>query len=121
MCSANTASPLHRSAVAAAPTDSGQPLRIPFPTSEPLHTGTIEACRIVYSICPIPVICRSFFQQYLPKSFQHQAKKDKMVNAGVVAFTLNKILFSGKMVYAIPQDSISVIHGGFEDKKKKKA
>lgn len=59
---------------------------------------------------------REFFKSYLPKSSKHVAKTAKMVNCGVVAFDFYK---DSKNVYRIPENSVKVIHGGFEDKSKK--
>eukprot|EP00667_Euglena_gracilis_P016858 EG_transcript_17694 len=63
---------------------------------------------------------RSFFNAYLPKSFDHECKKVKIVNSGVIAFTLHRMRFSGRMLYYIPPDSILELYGGFERKSKTK-
>lgn len=56
---------------------------------------------------------RSFFQTYLPHSASHVCKKKKLVNGGVVGFTLLKIHRDGKDHFKIDPSSITVLHGGF--------
>ena len=53
---------------------------------------------------------RSFFREFLPRELDHISKKKKMVNGGLVAFTLIKM---GDKV-AIDPDSVQVIYGGFK-------
>jgi hypothetical protein len=81
-----------------------------------------EFCRIVFTeIHKDSVIVgghslwfRSFFQTYLPKNNTHVAKKKKLVNGGVVGFTLLRIEVTPSQVeYMIDPASIVVLHGGF--------
>jgi len=53
---------------------------------------------------------RSFFREFLPREFDHISKKKKMVNGGLVAFTLVKM----QDKVAIDPDSVKVIYGGFK-------
>mmetsp|Transcript_48565 Transcript_48565/g.104650 ORF Transcript_48565/g.104650 Transcript_48565/m.104650 type:complete len:398 (+) Transcript_48565:171-1364(+) len=59
---------------------------------------------------------REFFKSYLPKSSNHIAKKEKLVNCGCVAFDFYQ---DARSVTQIPVSSIKVIHGGFGKAKKK--
>jgi hypothetical protein len=61
---------------------------------------------------------RFFFQTFLPTTSSHQAKKDKMANGALVAFTLSEGIDqgSGKIFYVIDEESIKVLHNGFEGK-----
>jgi broad specificity phosphatase PhoE len=57
---------------------------------------------------------RSFFQMYLPYDFSHVAKKKKMTNGSVVAFTLQRTAVSStEYRYMIDPTSIVTLHGGF--------
>ena len=57
---------------------------------------------------------RSFFQCYLPRGEEHVSKKKKLVNGGVVMFTLREASLSGgKKEYMIDKSSVVVIYGGF--------
>eukprot|EP00282_Hemiselmis_andersenii_P014404 CAMPEP_0114137502 /NCGR_PEP_ID=MMETSP0043_2-20121206/15808_1 /TAXON_ID=464988 /ORGANISM="Hemiselmis andersenii, Strain CCMP644" /LENGTH=351 /DNA_ID=CAMNT_0001231379 /DNA_START=14 /DNA_END=1069 /DNA_ORIENTATION=+ len=56
---------------------------------------------------------KTFFQMYLGRGVDHIAKKKKIVNAGAVAFTLEKGAVDGKVMYRIDPSSISVVTGGF--------
>ena len=62
-----------------------------------------------------------YFQTYLPHSSAHPAKSCKIVNSGVIAFTVSQGLLdtpNGRMsVYAIDEGSIMNVYGGFEQKK----
>jgi len=60
---------------------------------------------------------KAFFQMFIARSAEHIAKKKKLVNAGVVAFTLEQ---GEPGEFHIPVDSIEPIFGGFEGEKKKK-
>ena len=67
---------------------------------------------------------RYFFQMYLPKSSTHEAKRMKIANSGVVAFTLHRadgpdglpVSVGGEVVYRIDPDSILSVYGGFTSK-----
>lgn len=57
---------------------------------------------------------RSFFQTYLPRSFEHVAKKKKLINGGCVGFTLQRLTReTGEEFYRIDPKSILVLYGGF--------
>jgi len=57
---------------------------------------------------------RSFFQTFLPHKEDHPGKKKKVVNCGIVAFTLIKVLReSGQPTYMIDPKSVEVVYGGF--------
>eukprot|EP00285_Hemiselmis_virescens_P004317 CAMPEP_0173414456 /NCGR_PEP_ID=MMETSP1356-20130122/84337_1 /TAXON_ID=77927 ORGANISM="Hemiselmis virescens, Strain PCC157" /NCGR_SAMPLE_ID=MMETSP1356 /ASSEMBLY_ACC=CAM_ASM_000847 /LENGTH=350 /DNA_ID=CAMNT_0014376639 /DNA_START=34 /DNA_END=1086 /DNA_ORIENTATION=- len=56
---------------------------------------------------------KTFFQMYLGRSVDHVCKKKKIVNAGAVAFTLERGTVDGKLLYRIDPSSISVVVGGF--------
>ncbi|CAM9127714.1 unnamed protein product [Scytosiphon promiscuus] len=57
---------------------------------------------------------RSFFRCFLPQSTVHDAKKKKMVNCGVVAFTLDRGEYNGEPAYKIAPESIVSVYGGFK-------
>ena len=64
---------------------------------------------------------KHFFNTYLPKSSKHDAKDCKMKNGAAVAFNLQ----SGTnreygLMYRIDPDSITIVEGGFDNKKKKR-
>ena len=60
---------------------------------------------------------RSFFRTFLPSSSkEHVAYRKKMVNCGVVSFTLHFGSKDGKKIHRIDPDSICSITGGFEGK-----
>lgn len=57
---------------------------------------------------------RSFFQLFLPPEAEHQSKKRKIVNCGVVGLTLQVIRdYHGDAHYRIDPHSIAVVYGGF--------
>eukprot|EP01004_Peranema_trichophorum_P010129 NODE_888_length_2271_cov_48.923184_g755_i0.p1 GENE.NODE_888_length_2271_cov_48.923184_g755_i0~~NODE_888_length_2271_cov_48.923184_g755_i0.p1 ORF type:complete len:694 (+),score=137.02 NODE_888_length_2271_cov_48.923184_g755_i0:72-2153(+) len=64
---------------------------------------------------------KSFFARYLPHQYDHEAKRLKIVNCGVVDFVLEQGVFKegGKVGYRIRPDSINVIYGGFTQKPSK--
>lgn len=78
---------------------------------------------------PVVIACgghslyyRFLFQTFLPQSSTHDAKKYKMHNGCVLAFTLDEGKDpNGKTFYGIKEDSIRVLHGHFETPKPKKA
>jgi len=60
---------------------------------------------------------RTFFQLYLPKSEVHVSKKSKMVNCGVVGFTMQTGRTpDGQLRHRIDPSSLAVIYGGFSSK-----
>jgi len=58
---------------------------------------------------------RAFFQTYLPRNFQHVCKTKKIVNGGLVGFTLchTKVKTTGEDKYMIDPSSLTVLYGGF--------
>ena len=59
---------------------------------------------------------RSFFQTYLPYTFDHVSKKKKLVNGGLVAFVLERTKPTSDdddWAYRIDPKSLVVLHGGF--------
>ena len=56
---------------------------------------------------------RAFFQTYLPKDFQHVCKTKKLINGGVVGFTLCHTKVNGEDKYMIDPNSLLVLYGGF--------
>lgn len=62
---------------------------------------------------------RSFFRTFLPYSSDHVSKKKKLINGGIVGFTLQRIKVKGSnddglsYKYMIDPTSIVVLHGGF--------
>lgn len=56
---------------------------------------------------------RYFFQNYLPYSVHHDAKKKKIVNCGIVAFDLLKADTKRGSKYMIDPKSIKIVYGGF--------
>lgn len=79
-------------------------------------------CTNVWSVVPEDTVIvgghslwfRSFFRTYLPRSSTHTAKRKKIVNGGIVAFTLQRVGDDDKKAhYMIDPASIVVLHGGF--------
>ena len=58
---------------------------------------------------------RAFFQTYLPTSFDHVCKTKKIVNGGLVGFTLchTKVKSTGEDKYMIDPASLTVLYAGF--------
>jgi len=58
---------------------------------------------------------RAFFQTYLPKDFEHVCKTKKLVNGGMVGFTLchTKVKATGEDKYMIDPTSFTVLYAGF--------
>ena len=57
---------------------------------------------------------RSFFRTFLPYKEDHVGKQKKVVNCGVVAFTLIKVVRkSGQPTYMIDPNTVDVVYGGF--------
>lgn len=65
-----------------------------------------------------------YFQTHLPKSSDHEAKRLKITNSGVVAFTLWRadgadgmpVSVGGEIVYRIEPTSVVTVYGGFTSK-----
>ena len=57
---------------------------------------------------------RSFFRTFLPFECCHLSKKNKLVNAGCVAFDLLKTDMDGEEKFMINENSIRIIYGGFK-------
>lgn len=82
-----------------------------------------EFCRIAFEdIEKDSIVCaghslwfRSFFRTYLPHTSTHVAKTKKIVNGGVVGFTLQRIetTTEGNYAYLIDPTSLIVLHKGF--------
>ena len=85
-----------------------------------------EFCNIVFSDIPKKSIIvgghslwfRSFFRTYLPYTVDHVSKKKKLINGGIVGFTLQRIKVEDRgggpsYRYMIDPTSIAVLHGGF--------
>mmetsp|Transcript_908 Transcript_908/g.2302 ORF Transcript_908/g.2302 Transcript_908/m.2302 type:complete len:365 (+) Transcript_908:132-1226(+) len=57
---------------------------------------------------------RSFFRTFLPYKEDHIGKLKKVVNCGIVGFTLMKVAReSGQNTYMIDPQSVDVVYGGF--------
>ena len=57
---------------------------------------------------------RSYFQTYLPHACNHEAKKQKIVNSGAVAFTVYRAFNEqGDAVYRIDPSSVQTVYGGY--------
>lgn len=60
---------------------------------------------------------KSYFQNYLPHKCDHDAKKKKIANSGVVAFIVHRAEDeNGVPLYRIEPDSIECVYGGFTSK-----
>lgn len=79
-------------------------------------------CKLVFSdIEAGNVLCtghsylfRVFFQTYLPKDFDHVSKKKKLINGGVVGFTLlHAKTDAGESKYMIDPSTLVILYGGF--------
>jgi len=58
---------------------------------------------------------QKFFREFLPQSVEHDCKKRKMVNCGVVKCTLRRAIDnSGEAKFSVDPESIKVIYGGFK-------
>jgi hypothetical protein len=60
---------------------------------------------------------RSFFDCYLPRTCAHDARRKKVVNCAVLAFTLQRGRVGDATVYRIAPESIAMVYGGFEQHK----
>ena len=56
---------------------------------------------------------RAFFQTYLLSSFEHISKKKKLINGGIVGFTLMRKKSAHGYKYMIDSSSMVVLYGGF--------
>ncbi|CEM20141.1 unnamed protein product [Vitrella brassicaformis CCMP3155] len=56
---------------------------------------------------------RHFFRAYMPGDVDHVAKRKKIVNGGMVRFTLQKRIIGEGVDYHIDPASVAVIYGGF--------
>eukprot|EP00536_Pseudo-nitzschia_multiseries_P005935 jgi/Psemu1/192013/e_gw1.121.88.1 len=57
---------------------------------------------------------RCFFRTFLPLNEDHVGKQKKVVNCGIVGFTLMKVVReSGQATYMIDPKSVDVVYGGF--------
>jgi broad specificity phosphatase PhoE len=62
---------------------------------------------------------KSFFNVFLPPDSDHQAKSRKLVNCGIVGFTLQAGRDArGNAKYRVDPASLAVVYGGFETKGK---
>jgi hypothetical protein len=60
---------------------------------------------------------RSFMDCYLPRTCAHDARRRKVVNCAVLAFTLQRGRVGDATVYRIAPESIAMVYGGFEQHK----
>lgn len=69
-------------------------------------------------VCGHSLWFRNFFSLYLPKGSLHPSKKKKLINCGVVGFTLQvgRDRQTGLQKYIIDEASIASVYGGFETK-----
>jgi hypothetical protein len=57
---------------------------------------------------------RSFFRTFLPHTLDHVSKRKKIVNCGIIAFTLIKVKRkSGVCTYMVDPKTVDVVYGGF--------
>lgn len=56
---------------------------------------------------------RAFFQTFLPTTFEHMSKKKKLINGGIVGFTLMRKKTDTGYKYMIDSSSLVVLYGGF--------
>ncbi|EKX35930.1 hypothetical protein GUITHDRAFT_117957 [Guillardia theta CCMP2712] len=61
---------------------------------------------------------KTFFSKYLGSSTQHACTRQKLCNAGVVAFKLQRGEIGGRVLYRVRPESIQVVHGHFGSKYK---
>ena len=60
---------------------------------------------------------KQYYRCFLPTSSDHDAKKYKMFNAGVVAFELTRgTTDAGKFVYRIEPKTVDTVYLGFKKK-----
>lgn len=94
--------------------------------NKPINTNGLlrmnEFCNFVFSTEEEAIIVgghsiwfRSFFRTFLPYTVDHPSKSRKVVNCGVVAFTLMRKpgKVGGKVSFVIDPRSIDVVYGGF--------
>ena len=56
---------------------------------------------------------RSFIDCYLPRTATHEARRKKVANCAVLAFTLQRGRVGDETVYRIPPESIAMLYGGY--------
>ena len=56
---------------------------------------------------------RSFMDCYLPRASAHEARRKKVANCAVVAFTLQRGRVGDDTVYRIVPESIAMVYGGY--------
>jgi broad specificity phosphatase PhoE len=56
---------------------------------------------------------RSFVDAYLPRTAPHEARRRKVANCAVLAFTLQRGRVGETIVYRIPPESICMLYGGY--------
>lgn len=57
---------------------------------------------------------KEFFKEFLPRSSTHKCKKKKIVNCGVVAFTIQHAKHAAHGdVFRVDPESVEVVYGGF--------
>ena len=55
-----------------------------------------------------------FFRTFLPSTEDHVGKQKKLVNCGIVGFTLMKVVReSGRPTYMVDPETIDVVYGGY--------
>jgi hypothetical protein len=94
--------------------------------NKPVNTNGLqrlnEFCKIAFEDISKPNLIvgghslwfRSFFRTFLPRSSNHVAKTKKLVNGGLVGFTLERLEVSANEYhYMIDPTSIVTLHGGF--------
>jgi hypothetical protein len=57
-----------------------------------------------------------FFDSFIHPDVKHESKYKKIVNSGLVSFTLQQCTDGENFIYNIDADSIINIYGGFESK-----
>jgi hypothetical protein len=80
-----------------------------------------EFCNLMFTLKENHIICgghsiwfRAFFRTYMPYTIDHICKTRKVVNCGVIAFSLLKATKGAESIYMIDPQSVRVIYGGFE-------
>jgi len=56
---------------------------------------------------------RSFLNEYLPRGCLHEARKKKVANCAVLAFTLQRGVVEGVPMYRVPPESLVLLYGGY--------
>jgi hypothetical protein len=80
-----------------------------------------EFCNMVFTLKENHIICgghsiwfRAFFRTYMPYTIDHICKTRKVVNCGIIAFSLLKATKGTEPIFMIDPQSVRVIYGGFE-------